>query len=143
MHGHRAASGLRFLSLLQGKKVLLVEDEAIVAFAMEDLLVDLGCEVLGPALRIEDALQLAASAPMDAAILDVNLNGTRSYPVADELVRRRVPFVFATGYDREGLEWPGPVELLAKPYRRNQVEAALNKLLDPASDGEAELLQRR
>ncbi|HEY0034302.1 MAG TPA: response regulator [Devosia sp.] len=110
--------------------MLLVEDEAIIAFALEDMLGELGCEIVGPALRLDDAVQLAADATIDAAILDVNLNGLRSYPVAEILERRGVRFIFATGYDREGLEWTGsPAELIAKPYRREQVEAALNRML--------------
>jgi hypothetical protein len=67
---------------------------------------------------------------IDAAILDVNLNDLRSYPVAEQLERRGVPFVFATGYDVEGLEWNGPkADLIAKPYRKEQVEAALCRML--------------
>lgn len=123
------------MSLLVGKKVLLVEDEAIIAFAMEDLLVELGCDIVGPAMQLDEALKLAEEAQIDAAILDVNLNDLRSYPVAAELERRNVPFVFATGYDREGLEWPGtPVDLLSKPYRKEQVEAALCRMLDSAGE---------
>ncbi|MFL6735206.1 MAG: response regulator [Sphingomicrobium sp.] len=119
------------MNVLQGKRILLVEDEAIIAFAMEDILADLGCEVIGPALRLEDAKVLAGSDRIDAAILDVNLNNLRSYPVAEVLERRGVPFLFATGYDNEGIEWSGrPAELLPKPYRREQVEAALTRLLD-------------
>ena len=118
------------MSKLRGKRVLLVEDEAIIAFAMEDMLGELGCEIVGPALRLDEAVHLAQVEQIDAAILDVNLNNLRSYPVAEELERRNVPFVFATGYDREGLEWTGsPAELIAKPYRKEQVEAALHRML--------------
>lgn len=118
------------MNLLAGKKVLLVEDEAIIAFAVEDMLADLGCMVVGPAMRLDEATDLAATAEIDAAILDVNLNNLRSYPVAQALEQRGVPFVFATGYDQEGLEWMGPTaDIIAKPYRREQVEAALRRML--------------
>lgn len=118
------------MTLLAGKRVMLLEDEAIIAFAVEDMLIDFGCTVVGPALRLDEALKLAASAEIDAAVLDVNINSERSYPVAEALKRRGVPFVFATGYDREGLQWRGAEpEVIAKPYRREQLEAALQRLL--------------
>jgi CheY-like chemotaxis protein len=118
------------MGAISGKRILLVEDEAIIAFAAEDMLMELGCEVVGPALRLEDALSLAAGERIDAAILDVNLNAVRSYPVAEELERRSIPFVFATGYDRHGLDWRGvPAEVVSKPYRRDQVEAALARAI--------------
>lgn len=118
------------MTSLAGKKVMLLEDEAIIAFAVEDMLMDLGCIVVGPALRLADGLQLAATSEIDAAVLDVNINSERSYPVAETLERRGVPFLFATGYDREGLEWRGTApEVISKPYRREQLEAALARLL--------------
>lgn len=118
------------MNAMSGKKVLLVEDEAIIAFAVEDMLADLGCEVVGPAMRLEEATSLAVSAAIDAAILDVNLNDLRSYPVAEALERRGVPFVFATGYDQDGLEWTGKsADIISKPYRREQLEAALVRML--------------
>lgn len=118
------------MSLLTGKRVMLLEDEAIIAFAVEEMLIDLGCTVVGPALRLDEGLELAASAEIDAAVLDVNINSERSYSIAEALERRGVPFVFATGYDRDGLEWRGAdSEMIAKPYRREQLEAALQRLL--------------
>lgn len=118
------------MSALAGKRVHLVEDEAIIAFAVEDMLADLGCQVVDPAMRLEEATSLAISAAIDAAILDVNLNDLRSYSVAEALERRGVPFVFATGYDQDGLEWDGrSADIIAKPYRREQLEAALLRML--------------
>ena len=115
---------------LEGKKVMLLEDEAIIAFAVEDMLIDLGCIVVGPALRLDEGLKLAATSEIDAAVLDVNINSERSYPVAETLARRGVPFLFATGYDLEGIDWRGtPPEVIAKPYRREQLEMALGRLL--------------
>jgi DNA-binding response OmpR family regulator len=120
------------MSVLHDKRVLLVEDEAVIAFAVEDALLELGCKVVGPAFCLEDAVALASAEPIDAAILDVNLNEQRSYAVADELRRRGIPFLFATGYSESGLEWNrSEVDVLPKPYRKDQVAAALCRLLDP------------
>lgn len=117
------------MSALAGRRILVVEDEAIIAFAVEDLLIDLGCVVVGPAGTVEQAEQLAAAAEIDAAILDINLNGARSYVVAAALERRSIPFIFASGYDEEALQWASPVPLLAKPYRKEQIERALLEVL--------------
>jgi CheY-like chemotaxis protein len=115
---------------LAGKRILLVEDEAVIAFAVEDMLDELGCQVVGPAFRLDEAVELAGSAAMDAAILDVNLNDQRSFAVADELDRRGVPFLFATGYAEGGVQWDGrEVEVLPKPYKKDDVAAALARLL--------------
>lgn len=118
---------------LAGKRILLVEDEAVIAFAVEDMLIDLGCEVVGPAFRLDDAQRLAAAEAIDATILDVNLNDQRSYGVAEELTRRSIPFLFATGYAEGGIDWPNEAELLPKPYRRDQVQAALERLFRNAA----------
>ena len=118
------------ISALAGRRVLLVEDEAVIAFAVEDMLGELGVAVVGPAFRLDEAIELAQAEAIDAAILDVNLNDQRSYAVADELARRGVPFLFATGYAEAGVQWTGhEVPLLAKPYRQEQIAAALGKLL--------------
>ncbi len=118
------------MSALEGARVLVLEDEAILAFALEDTLLELGCEVVGPALRLPEALSLAESERLDAAVLDVNIGGDRSYGVAEVLERREVPFIFATGYGSDGVEVKGPsVPVLAKPYRGDELEAALMRLL--------------
>lgn len=118
------------MSLLAGKRVLIVEDEAVIAFVLEDILVNLGCEVVGPAVRLVQALELAETELLDAAILDLNINQGRSYSVADELNKRKVPYVFATGYGAEGVD-PKYVSIpvLAKPYKEQDIETALRNLL--------------
>ena len=119
------------MSALRGKRVLLVEDEAVIAFAVEDILLDLGCQVVGPAFSLEEAIAMASAEPIDAAILDVNLNDQRSYAVADELQRRGIPFLFATGYAEGGVGWDrSEVAVLPKPYRSEQIAAALGRLLN-------------
>ena len=115
---------------LKGARVLVLEDEAILAFALEDMLLELGCEVVGPAMRLADALSLVEKDPLDAAVLDVNIAGDRSYCVAEILERRGIPFIFATGYGSGGVEVKRPdVRVLAKPYRQADLEAELIRLL--------------
>jgi CheY-like chemotaxis protein len=112
-------------------RILVVEDEPMIAFALEDLLVDLGYDPVGPAYRLRDALALAAAEPLDAAVLDVNLNEERSYAVAELLSARGVPSLFATGYAEGGLEWKGEAAVIAKPYGRDQLARALGALIGP------------
>ncbi|HEX6011198.1 MAG TPA: response regulator [Geminicoccaceae bacterium] len=92
-------------SPLSGRRVLVVEDELIVAFLLEDMLAGLGCAVVGPAARVDQALALLDAEAIDAALLDVNLNGHKSYPVADALAARGVPFVFSTAYHTDRPKW--------------------------------------
>jgi CheY-like chemotaxis protein len=108
-------------------RILIIEDESIVAMMVEDLIVDMGHEVVGSAARLDEAQKLASDLACDFAILDVNLNGQYTYPVAEALKARGVPFVFATGYGVAGLkeEWrSNPV--LQKPFQPEDLEAAIN-----------------
>lgn len=115
---------------LAGLRILVVEDESMVAMWIEDTLAELGCEVAGTASELEDAKALAASLVLDAAVLDVNLNGMRTFPVAEVLMAKRVPFVFSTGYDALGIpEGFRSAPVLAKPFRRADLEAALRAAL--------------
>ncbi len=117
------------MSLLEGRRVLLVEDESLVAMLAEDILLDLGCEVV-VAMRLDKALALARTEAFDLAVLDVNLGEARSYPVADLLFERCTPFLFATGYGKKGLEaaYQG-VPVLQKPYHAALLEHLLVHLL--------------
>jgi CheY-like chemotaxis protein len=87
---------------LQGKRILVVEDEAIVAMLLEDVLLDAGARIVGPAVSIGDALELIetvmADGGLSAAVLDIDLDGKVVTPVADRLAALGVPFLFATGY---------------------------------------------
>ncbi len=117
---------------LTGKRVLIVEDEALVTMLIEDALIELGCEVAAIASRFDEALAKAQSLSFDVAILDVNLDGRRSFPIADALARRGIAFLFATGYGMAGLP-PGVTgaPVIEKPFPlrdlREALEAALGR----------------
>ena len=118
------------LNELSGRRILVVEDEVIVSWMLEDMLGQLGCSVVGPAVRVAQALTILDSEDVDAAVLDVNLNGEKSYPVADALTARGVPFVFSTGYGRKGLQSPYvEYPMLQKPFKRSTLGDALETLL--------------
>jgi CheY-like chemotaxis protein len=103
-----------------------------MAWLIQDMLADLGCVAIGPAATVDQALGVIGAEAIDAAVLDVNLNGHMSYPVADALVARGVPFVFSTGYDKDRLpERYGAVPVLQKPYHQSELSDALAKLLPP------------
>lgn len=113
-------------------RILIVEDEMLVAMNVEDMLLELGHEVAGLASRLAPALALARDGRFDAAMLDVNLAGEPSFPVADLLIERGVPFLFATGYGRQGIEerYRG-FPILQKPFRAAELGAALESLSSP------------
>lgn len=83
---------------LSGLRVLLVEDEVLVAMYVEDLLEAAGCQIVGSVPRLDQALDAVAETALDLAILDVNLKGEQVWPVADVLLARGVPHIFLTGY---------------------------------------------
>ncbi|MGH7029653.1 MAG: response regulator [Stellaceae bacterium] len=115
---------------LQGARVLVVEDEYLVASLIEDMLQSAGCIVAGPIPRLAQALDAAESEVCDAAVLDVNLAGERVFPVADILSRRNVPFLLVTGYDGNTLPpaYAG-CPRLHKPFRLADLLAALRGML--------------
>jgi CheY-like chemotaxis protein len=122
---------------LLGLKVLVVEDEGIVALWLQGLLEDLGCTVLGPAMRVADALALLEVASPEAAILDVNIKGELVYPVADKLLQLGIPFLFTTGYSAAGLiEAHRAGKVLRKPYLKDTLRKALEELVSPGADNE-------
>jgi len=104
-------------------RVLIAEDEALVAIMMEDLAVEFGWSVVGPFAKASDALAAAKSDNIDAAVLDVNLGGESVYPVADVLAARGVPFVFTTGYGAESIDRRfARTPILQKPIDRTVLE---------------------
>lgn len=114
---------------LDGYRILVAEDEPLVAMLLEDVLLDAGATILGPAATVSHALALAAAEKPDAAVLDFNLSGETCLAVADALAAAGVPFLVATGY---GGDAPMPhhagVEVLQKPYDPMLLIAALGKL---------------
>ncbi len=111
---------------LTGRKILIVEDESLVAMLLETILEDMGCTPVGPASNIDDGLRFAETEALDAALLDVNVAGRHVFPVAQMLKDRGVPFVFSTGYGEGGLpdEWRGQ-RTIQKPFTEAAVRDAL------------------
>ena len=117
------------MSGLQGRRVLLVEDESLVAMLGEDMLLDLGCEV-EVAMQLDKAVALARGADLDRAILDVNLGDSCSYRGADALLERGIPVILATGYGLSGIEPAyNAIPVMQKPYQVAQMERLLRHLL--------------
>jgi CheY-like chemotaxis protein len=118
------------MSSLEGKRILVVEDEPLVALLLEEILLDLGCDVIGPAYTIAHGAGLARSAPLDAAVLDVNVNGEMSDTIAAILQERAVPYAFATGYGTAPDGFDGALApVLHKPYPADKLAAVLGELL--------------
>lgn len=115
---------------LSGRRVLVVEDEMMVSWMLEDMLAELGCEVVGPAAWVGQALAIVDAETIDLAVLDVNLNGQKSFPVADALVARGVPFVFSTGYNNDGIpDTYKDFPMMQKPYDQGNLSTILESLV--------------
>ena len=117
---------------LQGRRVLVIEDESLVAMLLETILEDMGCVVIGPESNIDDGLITAnGAASLDAALLDVNVAGREVFPIADALRARGVPFVFSTGYGEAGLpeHWRGH-PTIQKPFTEGAIRDALLKAMN-------------
>ena len=116
---------------LNGLRILVVEDNFLAAEVVRDALERCGCIVVGPVGRLVDGLRLAEAETLDAAVLDINLNGDRCFPIAVALRGRDVPFVFLTGYDDSAIV---PAELrdtkrLGKPILEQQLVDALDAMM--------------
>lgn len=120
-------------SSMNGKRILLIEDEALVALEIESDLLAEGCIVVGPAGNIASAQRLIAESEIDAALVDANLAGRPVDELAVALTRKGIPFAFATGYGRDGLprEFRDAI-VLSKPFSREQMLATVQQLLRPA-----------
>jgi CheY-like chemotaxis protein len=111
-------------------RILIVEDEMLVAMNIEDMLLDLGHEVAGIASRLEPALSLAREASFDLALLDVNLAGASSFPVAAIIRERNLPLIFATGYGPKGVaEEFQSYPVLQKPFRSHELDRTIASAL--------------
>jgi DNA-binding LytR/AlgR family response regulator len=122
---------------LHGRRILVVEDEYLIADDVCDSLIDAGVAVIGPVATVEDAKRLIGQeATIDAALLDINLRGEMIFETADLLIARGVPFAFATGYDRGAIpERFSDVPRIEKPLRAERVRAILEPLMKPAPGG--------
>jgi CheY-like chemotaxis protein len=111
---------------LSGLRVLAVEDEFPVLLLLEEMLIELGCEIAGSASRVGEALGMLAQEVPAAAVLDVNVAGVKVYPVAQALTTLGVPIVFSTGYGEHGVDeaWRKH-PILQKPYRVEDLARAL------------------
>ena len=117
------------IAALAGLRVLVVEDEMMVSMLIEDMLTDLGCTVIGPAARLDEAMELASRGGIDCAVLDVNLGGQPIFPLADILRQRGCPFAFATGYGDAGLrDADRGTPVLQKPFREGDLARVLGEL---------------
>lgn len=102
----------------------------MVAMLIQDILAEVGCEVVGVAARFDDALEKAEALAVDVAILDVNLNGRDTFAIAGALTRRGIAFIFATGYEATHLPEPlRKMPILQKPFRREDLERAIRAAL--------------
>lgn len=113
-----------------GRRILVVEDEFLIRMLLEDMLTDLGYEIVGVAGRVDEAAELAETKDFDLAILDVNLDGQDVYPVADLIGRRGLPFMFVTGYGGRGL--PDNYRnrpTLQKPFQLDELKRMLAQVL--------------
>lgn len=111
-------------------RIFVVEDEMLLALMIEDMLSDLGHRVVALATRLEPAVTLARTVDVDVAVLDINLAGAQSFPIADVLKERGIPFVFATGYGSLGLnEAHADAHTLKKPFEAKDLSAAIGEVL--------------
>jgi CheY-like chemotaxis protein len=116
--------------LLSGRQVLVVEDELLVLMMIEDMLADLGCECVIAAATVDKALAAIDAKVIDAAMLDMNLNGSNSHSVAEALAARGIPFVYSTGNGgpnmRDGYR---DRPILKKPFKHDELVEILTRLL--------------
>jgi CheY-like chemotaxis protein len=116
---------------LKGLRALVVEDEGVVALMIEDMLLDLGCEIAASAADLDKGCKLAQSADIDFALLDLNLNGSSALPIAHILRERRIPFVFSTGYGAGGVSPEfASQQIVAKPFVLADLQSRISAALE-------------
>lgn len=123
--------------ILKGKRILILEENSNVADLLTGMVTGFGCEVLGPANQLSDALDLISGVGVDAAILDVTIKGEISFVLADELARKGTPYAFASGNKTsQSIERYAPRRIITKPYAEQHIFQVLCDLIaGPADDG--------
>jgi DNA-binding NtrC family response regulator len=118
-----------------GLKVLVVEDEPLIAMEVQDLLTESGCTVIGPASSVEQGMRLMKEEDVDGAVLDVNLGGEMVFPLADALAGQSIPFVYVTGYGKllRACDHSRPV--LQKPYANQDLLNIIGQWRSPVTAG--------
>ena len=125
------------MGVLSGRKIVILEDEYLIALDAEGILTDLGAEV-HIATNLPEAEKLSQMDNVDLALLDVNINGEFSFPVAQKFHERKIPIVFASGYELKARAFPGADlgACIAKPYTPERLRKAVVGALDPDGAGE-------
>jgi len=115
------------------RRILIIEDETMIAMMVEDFLTDLGWNVVGLVGTLDRAMAMARDADIEAAVLDLNLDGQDSFAAAEILSGRGIPFVFATGYGLDGVaDRFRDVPTVTKPFHRDELDHALRQAMAPS-----------
>ena len=122
-------------TVLAGLRVLVVEDEMLVSLLIEDMLIDHACVIVGPCATVPAAMEAAMTEAIDVALLDVNVGGSKVYPVANVLTIRRIPFLFLSGYGESAIPHDHPEwRVCSKPFREvDLIEMLSAQLIPPLS----------
>jgi DNA-binding response OmpR family regulator len=118
-------------SPLTGLRILVIEDEGLFGVLVEQFLDRFGCQIVGPAANMADAMQMIRTATIDVAVIDLEWQGEMAYPLADALIAMAVPLVFATGLPANQIEdryWHVPV--VGKPFEEGELRGALLEAMD-------------
>lgn len=121
------------MDVLSGRRILILEEQMQIALLLAGMVQDFGCEVVGLAKDVPNALALIAENETDAAILDVKIAGKSTLAIADELIRRGTPFAFASGNKTPALiKRYAPARLITKPYSAENIHSVLCELIEGA-----------
>lgn len=122
------------MNALDGRRILILEEQKQIAQLLAGMLEEFGCEVIGPAVDVAEAMALISENTLDAAILDVKIAGKSTFAVADELIRRRTPFAFASGNKTlVSIKRYAPARVITKPYSAENIRRVLCDLIERAS----------
>lgn len=117
---------MQFTKYLQGLRVFIIEDEALISMMTEDMLSDFGCISVGIATNVTDAMEQVTRIDCDAVVMDVNLHGEQTFAIARLLSKKSIPFIFTTGYGIDGIpEDLRHVPILQKPFRERDLAEIL------------------